>query len=64
MEETIKLNLWGYIKYRMLRWLLNDLCRKSDCAECELASTNNHDVICPCVENDIFVQGRKVWGIE
>lgn len=62
--ETIKLNLRGYIKYRLLRWLLNNLCEKSDCSDCKLSHTDDRDDICPCSENAIFVQARKVWDIE
>ena len=39
------------IKYRLLRWLLDDICEKSTC------------VSCCCFETDIFTQARKVWGL-
>lgn len=64
MEEKIKLNLFGYLKYKTLRWLLNDVCKKSDCADCEMARADNRDHFCMCAENGIFVQARDVWGIE
>ena len=56
----------GCIKYYLLRWLLDDICLKSKCEDCRLEhDTNFLGTIChSCLENDIFVQGRKVWGLE
>ena len=54
------------IKYALLRWLLDDICLKSECKECrleydtEFLGTVSH----ACLEDDIFVQARKVWGLE
>lgn len=56
----------GRIKYLLLRWLLGDICKKSDCDNCILS----HEIeICgyrgkACEEGDVFYQARKVWGLE
>ena len=59
------------IKYRLLRWLLDDMCIRmgplcSDCKKCPMSyETRVDDLIGPaCLQNDIFVMARKVWGLE
>ncbi len=50
-----------HIKYRLLRWLLNDICTKSDCKNCALFDSCSD---CACYEDLLFVQARRVWGVE
>lgn len=59
-------NMLKRIKYTLLRWLLDDICLKSSCKDCRLQhETNFCGTPCyDCLENDIFVQARKVWGLE
>ena len=60
------MNLLNRIKYRLFGLLLDDICRKSDCKNCIYDRTiriNGHDMI-ECVENDLYLQARKAWGIE
>lgn len=59
------------IKYRLLRWLLDDICMRhsplaSDCVKCPMSyEAHVDDLIGPaCLQNDIFVQARKVWKLE
>ena len=53
-------------KYLLLRWLLGDICLKSDCSSCMLS----HEIEIGgyrgpgCMENDVFYQARKVWKLE
>jgi hypothetical protein len=52
-------------KYLLLRWLLNDICRKSDCSTCPLDGRNVPPIRwCPCAENEIYRAARLVWEIE
>lgn len=56
------------IKYWLLRWLLNDICQRSDCESCGLAGIGGYcspdgEPWNVCFENDVFVQARKVWRI-
>ena len=59
----------GRIKYKLLKWLLDDICIKSECGECllyracEIECLKN-TVFFECLENDVFKQARKVWGLE
>lgn len=54
------------IKYALLRWLLDDICLKSECKDCHLRYDTDFcgTTLHACIENDIFVQARKVWGLE
>ena len=54
------------IKYALLRWLLDDICMKSECHYCRLEYDTEfmNSFTHGCLENDIFVQARKVWGLE
>lgn len=56
----------GRIKFALLKWLLDDICVNSVCKDCHLSSEieiagyfGN-----TCGEEDIFMQARKVWGLE
>lgn len=53
----------GRIKYKLLCWLLGDLCARSECGVCELWQYAYGNHYCPCNENDIYRQARKVWKI-
>lgn len=63
----------GRIKYWLLRRLLDDICSKSECIGayedcamnfgCDL-SVNGKVVKCSCLEDFVFKQARKAWGIE
>ena len=55
------------IKYKLLKWLLGDICEKSYCQECRMGGECNIPGIkesIQCFENEVFVQARKVWGLE
>ena len=52
------------IKYRLLCYLLGDICKKSTCESCKICSCNLTNVYCPCGENYIYKQARAVWGLE
>lgn len=53
------------IKYRLLEWLLNDICIKSDCEKCDMTEEIDIDGYKggACMEMDVFRQARKVWGL-
>lgn len=58
----------GRIKYKLLVWLLDDICKKTmhceKCymgCECTIADLKNST---ECCEYDIFNQARRVWGLE
>jgi hypothetical protein len=50
----------------LLKWLLDDICVKSECNDCHLGSEIEIAgyVGTACEEEDIFMQARKVWGLE
>lgn len=55
------------IKYRLLRWLLDDICEKSTCESCCMGGESTipgFQNSIQCFDNDIFVQARRVWGLE
>lgn len=49
----------GRIKYKLFSWLMNDICRKSSCCDCEMETR-----MLTCLENSVFVQARRAWGLE
>ena len=59
------MRLWNRIKYEIFGMLLDEICRKSTCKECSYSRTIriNEHMMDECVENDLYVQARKVWGI-
>ena len=62
------MKLWNRFKYLLLRWLLDDICRKSDCENCIMRTRVRIDS-CDykgwgCEEQDIFYQALRVWRIE
>jgi len=54
------------IKYKLLRWLLDDICLKSECQKCRLSyNTKFCGSIChQCLEGEVFSQANKAWGLE
>lgn len=54
------------IKYKLLRWLLEDICLKSECKECHLRyDTNFCGTVChQCLKGEVFSQAYKAWGLE
>ena len=54
------------IKYLLLRWLLGDICIKSNCDSCILS----HEIEVAgyrgkaCEEGDVFYQAKKLWRLE
>ena len=46
------------IKYWLLKKLVRDICRKSDCDNCQMCV----DWPTPCYKGAIFNQARRVWG--
>lgn len=59
------MNMWNRFKYRLLRWLMDDICEQGDCNNCWLYNkTNFAGTDCyACHQGDVFRQARKVWGI-
>lgn len=56
----------GRIKYKLLCWLLGDICCGSDCHTCQLGhktEIGGYEGIA-CQEEDVYIQARKVWGLE
>lgn len=60
------MKLWNRFKFLLLRWLLDDICIKSDCENCimririRVADYEGWG----CEEQDVLYQARKVWRIE
>lgn len=52
----------GFIKYKLLKWLLGDICNKGDCKDCEM--DKGEYPWCDTLQKDILKQARKVWRIE
>ena len=55
------------IKYWLLRWLLDDICEKIVCESCCMGgqcSIPGFQNSIQCYENEVFVQARKIWGLE
>lgn len=56
-----------HIKYRLLRWLLDDICEKSVCELCRMGgecSIPGFQNSIQCYENEVTVQARRVWKLE
>ena len=71
--KRFKLNLKGYIKYRIFEHLLGDMCNNGDCLECEFGSNWNFGEckncgadVCGCwdIWKNLRLNARKVWGVE
>lgn len=60
------------IKYKLLQFLLTDICVKSDCEKCVFCyknriNLNNTESILEasaCNEDDVLTQARRAWGLE
>ena len=60
--------MFGYIKYRLLRWLIDDICTKSgvfvhDCKNCDMNIGNTDTVQWPCAMQGVFEQAVKAWKL-
>lgn len=52
-----------YIKYKLLVWLLDDICKRSRCVSCrlgKLCGINSYY----CHVGDIYAQAKTAWGLE
>ena len=47
-------------KYWFLKKLVRDICRKSDCDNCQMCMEWPY----PCRKGAIFNQARRVWGVK
>lgn len=61
--------MFNYIKYRLLQWLLDDICERSgifvsDCDRCDISLRNDKGACCSCGMNGVYKQARKVWKLE
>ena len=59
-------NFINRIKYRLLAWLLIDICRKCEtCTDCRMAGEIELDdkLRVACFEDDVRIQAREVWGL-
>ena len=45
-------------KYWLLKKLVRDICRKSDCDDCQMCMAWPYS----CYKGAIFNQARRVWG--
>lgn len=54
------------LKYRLLRWLLGDICMRSHgmCYGCQIRYTDEEDGSACCGINDILWEARRAWGLE
>ena len=54
------------IKYRLLVWLLGDICERcEECSKCRLGCESKlFNGWRECLEADVHIQARKVWGLE
>lgn len=51
------------IKYKLLNWLLRDICKKSNCVTCNI----NYDGwgrFCPRNNSLILLQAKQAWRIK
>jgi hypothetical protein len=62
--------MFKHIKYALLNWLLDDICRRSKCDDCTcscqvtLHLIGEDFVAKGCEHQDVRYQARKVWRIE
>ena len=63
----------GFIKYKLLKWLLNNICKKGNCTDCKLSCENDFGnceqcdrlvVDCGDVHYTLLSEARKVWKVE
>lgn len=61
----MKFNILNRIKYYLLRWLLGDICKNSECNKCvlsyeiEVAGYKGT----ACREGDVIYQARNAWDL-
>lgn len=55
--------LIGRIKLRMLKWLLQDVCKQRGCGRCEFAKLNDMKNCTICLRRDHLLQweAEKAW---
>lgn len=63
------MKLMNHIKYRMFRWLMDDICINSGtngkCNGCWLYRPYAEDeFMCTCLQNHVFLQAYQVWMSE
>lgn len=52
----------GRIKLKLLKWLLNDICKRNDCFECFFCERYlNKPVICKRRDKALIDEAEKVW---
>lgn len=63
----------GYIKYKLFKWLWEDICKKLDCEGCPMHCSEGFGqcencrewgVDCYNVESLMYKAGRRAWRIE
>lgn len=55
--------MFNRIKYKLLCWLLNDICRRTeDCDRCKF--NRGGCKIEECAQADAFGQALRVWNLE
>ena len=63
----------GFIKYKLLKWLIKDICKNGDCTECNLSCGNGfgccqecNDWLFDCcdIHRELLGEARKVWKVE
>lgn len=63
----------GFIKYKLFKWLWNDICTKINCDNCPIGCENGFGqceeckcwgVDCHDVEGLMFKAGRRAWRVE
>lgn len=59
-------NFINRIKFKLLNWLLEDICQR--CASCEICSLGTEsdvmDGMYECISDDIRAQAKKTWEVE
>lgn len=60
------MKLLNRIKYRLFRWLMDDICMHSGvngtCDGCKMNQPyEDGGFIYPCLQNHVFVQAYRVW---
>lgn len=55
--------MWGHIKYKLLCWLLGDICRRTE--NCDRCKFNRGGCkIEECTQSDAYGQGLTVWLLQ
>lgn len=48
------------LKFRLLLWLMGDICERNECKHCGLRGSGRYD----CKQSDVFAAGRRAWKIK